>query len=177
MNLMACGVRSCRKRRKLRAQIQYVKRMGEEPDEWQHFRIFRPVRAGNVGESADDARCVIACKMLDGVRTVKPRMVARGVQDPDLEDGIADTSGYVSLRSPRLQVLSPSVLSKNGNYRAWTSSTPVSRRLASPGTFLRTSPPKEGTIQRMPFLGIKCSSVRFGRCPYGFPRVSAENPC
>ena len=41
----------------------------------------------------------------DGVKTVKARPVAKGYQDPDLKDGLVETSGCVSLRSSHLRFI------------------------------------------------------------------------
>ena len=43
---------------------------------------------------------------------MKARLAAKGVQGPDLRDGIVDTSGCVSLRLPNLQAISLSVIKK-----------------------------------------------------------------
>ena len=51
---------------------------------------------------AVDTRWVRAWKMVEGVRTVKARLAAKDFQDPDLGDGVVDTIGYVSVRSPHL---------------------------------------------------------------------------
>ena len=74
--------------------------------------VFEPLKGGGVGETAVDARWVLTRKMVDGVKTVKARQVASGLQDPGLKDGIADTSRCVSLCSPHLQVMSLSAPKK-----------------------------------------------------------------
>ena len=111
-----------------------------------------------------------------GVRTVKPGMVAGGAQDPDLVDGIAGTSGYVSLRSSHLQVLSLSALEKGELWCLGIENAFLEADGFTRDVFARVPTEKE-TIQRMPFLGIECSSVRFGRFPRSFSPVSAEAPC
>ena len=50
------------------------------------------MEAGVVGKSAVDALCVLARKMVDGVRTVKARLTAKGFRDADLNDCVADAS-------------------------------------------------------------------------------------
>ena len=70
------------------------------------------MRAGDFGESAVDTRWVLASKTVEGVKKAKARVVAKGLQQPGLKDGIVDTSGYVSLRSCRLQFTNLSALKK-----------------------------------------------------------------
>ena len=50
--------------------------------------------------------------MADGKTCVKARLAAKGFQGPDLQEGLVDTSGCVSLRSSRLQVIPLSALRK-----------------------------------------------------------------
>ena len=51
-------------------------------------------------------------KMVDGKECVKARLAAKGFQDPDSKEGLVDTTGCVSLRSSRLQVISLSAIQK-----------------------------------------------------------------
>ena len=55
-------------------------------------------------------RWVLTWKMVEGVKTVKARLVATGYQDPDLKNGLVETSGCVSPRSSHLQVVSLAAL-------------------------------------------------------------------
>ena len=57
-------------------------------------------------------RWVLTWKSVEGRRTVKARLVARGFQDPDLAAGLVDTSSCVSHRSSHVQVISLSALRK-----------------------------------------------------------------
>ena len=54
---------------------------------------------------------------MDGVKSVKARLAAKGFQDPDLKEGLVETSGCVSLRSPHLRAISLSALKK---WRLWS---------------------------------------------------------
>ena len=54
---------------------------------------------------------------MDGIKKVEARLVAKGFQDPDLTEGLVDTSGCVSLRSSHLQVASLSALNK---WKIWS---------------------------------------------------------
>ena len=53
--------------------------------------------------------------MVEGVKAVKARPVVKGFRDPDLKDGIVETSGRVGIRSFHLQVIS---ISHYGNFGA-----------------------------------------------------------
>ena len=55
--------------------------------------------------------------MAEGKGSVKARLVAKGFQDPDLKDGLVETSGCVSLCSSHLQVIS---LSAVRNWKLWS---------------------------------------------------------
>ena len=55
--------------------------------------------------------------MVDGAKTAKPRLVAKGLQDPDLGDGVVDTPGCVSLRLSHSQNLSLSAVKK---WKLWS---------------------------------------------------------
>ena len=55
--------------------------------------------------------------MAEGEKCVKARLAAKGFQDPDLKDGLVETSGCVSLRSSRLQVISLSAIRK---WKLWS---------------------------------------------------------
>ena len=44
--------------------------------------------------------------MADAKKCVKAKLVAKDHEDPDLQEGIVETSGRVSLRSSNLQVIS-----------------------------------------------------------------------
>ena len=48
--------------------------------------------------------------MVEGVKTVKARLAAKGYQGPDLKEGFVETSGSVSLRPSHLQVISLAAL-------------------------------------------------------------------
>ena len=67
-----------------------------------------------------DARWVLTCKLVDGKKDARARLVATGYQDPDLETGMVETSGRVSLRSTNVQMTSLGAL-KNGNCGPWKS--------------------------------------------------------
>ena len=83
---------------------------GRELDAWCKFQVFSPVPQTTVTKDGVETRWVPTWKDLDGKRTVKARLAARGFQDPDLADGLADTPSCVSPRSSHLQVISLSAL-------------------------------------------------------------------
>ena len=81
-------------------------------DAWCKFQVFSPVPQTKVTKDVVETRWVLTWKALGGKRTVKARLVARGLQDPDLADGLVDTSSCVSLRPSHLQAISLSALKK-----------------------------------------------------------------
>ena len=83
---------------------------GKELDAWKALNVPKPLRAGDVGKTAVDTWWVLTWNTVEGVKTVKARQVAEGHRDPSLRNGIADSSGCVSLRSPYLQAMSLNVL-------------------------------------------------------------------
>ena len=88
-----------------------------ELNAWKQFNVFSSVDDGSVTKKIIDSRWVLTWKMVDGVKKVKARLVAKGFQDPDLTEGLVDTSGCVSLRSSHLQVISLSALQK---WKLWS---------------------------------------------------------
>ena len=72
--------------------------------DWDSLEVFKPLRAGAVRKAAVDTRWALAWKMVEGVKTARARRLAEGFQDPDLRDGVAYTSGCVSLRSSHLEI-------------------------------------------------------------------------
>ena len=81
-------------------------------DAWCKFQVFSPVPQTKVTKDVVETRWVLTWKALEGKRTLKARLVSRGFKDPDLAEGLADTSSCVSLRSSHLQVISLSALKK-----------------------------------------------------------------
>ena len=79
---------------------------GEEPDAWKPFGVSKPFKAGDSGTSAVETRWVLGWKMVERVKTREARLAATGLQDPDLEGGVVDTSGCLSIRPSHLQVIS-----------------------------------------------------------------------
>ena len=57
---------------------------GRELDAWCKFLAFYPVPKAKVMEDVVETRWVLTWKDLDGKRTVKVRLAARGFQGPDL---------------------------------------------------------------------------------------------
>ena len=88
-----------------------------ELDAWTQFKVFNPLEPGRCTKEVVGARWVLTRKMVEGVKTVKARLAAKGHQDPDLKEGLAETSGSVSLRSPHLQVISLAALR---GWRLWS---------------------------------------------------------
>ena len=78
-----------------------------ELDAWGKFDVYESRAIGNVSKQVVHTRWVLTWKMADGQKSVEARLAAKGYQDPDLKDGLVDTSGCVSLRSSHPQVIPP----------------------------------------------------------------------
>ena len=89
----------------------------KELEAWGKFKVFSPVKSNSLSKKSVDSHWVLTWKMVEGLKTVKARVVAKGFQDPDLQEGLVDTSGCVRLRSSHLQVISLSALKK---WRLWS---------------------------------------------------------
>ena len=53
----------------------------------------RSAKASTLSESVVGARWVLTWKMVGGKKDVKAHLVAKGNQDPDLKEGLLETSG------------------------------------------------------------------------------------
>ena len=83
-----------------------------EPAAWKRFKILEPVIVANPSKVTVDARWVAPWMVAEGKEDVKAPCVAHGYQDPDLENGMAEAPGCLSLRSSHLQVVSLVALRK-----------------------------------------------------------------
>ena len=72
--------------------------------------MFGPACSEDLPKDTSDTRWAPTWEVVDGARTVKARELAKGFPEPDLSEGLEDTPGYVCLRSPHLQVISPIAL-------------------------------------------------------------------
>ena len=77
-----------------------------ELDAWGKFDVYESRAIGNVSKQVVHTRWVLTWKMADGQKSVEARLAAKGYQDPDLKDGLVDTSWRISRRSSHLQVIS-----------------------------------------------------------------------
>ena len=59
-------------------------------------------------------RRILTWEMVDGAKTVKLQLAAKGIQDSDLKEGVVDTPGCAGLRSSRPQDIPGSALKKWG---------------------------------------------------------------
>ena len=64
------------------------------------------MRMGAQSKESADARRVLTWKEVDGVETVKARLVAMAYQYPDLRNGDVDNAGRASRGSSHLQLIS-----------------------------------------------------------------------
>ena len=83
-----------------------------EPEAWEKFDEFSPLSARKVQKQIVQTRWVLTWKMKEWQTCVKARLVAEGFEDPDLKEGLVETSGCVSLRSSHLHVISLSAIRK-----------------------------------------------------------------
>ena len=81
-----------------------------ELEAWGKLDVFSPHSACAVQKQLVQTRWVLTWKIVEGKKRVTARLVAKGFQDPDLKDGLVETSGCVGLRSSHLQVISPSAI-------------------------------------------------------------------
>ena len=88
-----------------------------ELDTWCKFQVFLLALWKEVSKGIVDTRGVLTWKFSEGKKTVEARLVARGLQDPDLAEGLADASSCVSTRSFHLQVISLGALEK---WKLWS---------------------------------------------------------
>ena len=80
--------------------------------------------------------------------------MAKGFQDPDLQEGLVDTSGCVALRSSHLQVISLSALKK---WRLWS----LDIKNAFLRLFLLYFFSAKPYLMTMLFLGIKMRAMNY----------------
>ena len=76
-----------------------------ELDARSQFKVYSPIEPGKCDTAVVGTRWAFTWPMVDGVTTVKARLVARGFQDPGLKGGLVETSGTVSPRPSHLQVI------------------------------------------------------------------------
>ena len=84
----------------------------KEVDAWRRFDVFEPRRQGTAWKQIAQTRWVLTWKMVNGKKCGKAKLVAKGYQGPELQDGTVGTSGRVSLRYSHLQVISLRAIEK-----------------------------------------------------------------
>ena len=89
----------------------------KELHSWTKFDVFAPCKETEVNKKVAQTRWVLPWEMVGGCGNVTERLAAKGNQDPDLEEGIADATGCVSLRSSHLRVISLSAIKK---WKVWS---------------------------------------------------------
>ena len=81
-----------------RGESEGIRSMGSLPR-------FSPAQPGTQLEDLADTRGVLAWKEVEGDKTVKARLLAKGFRGPDLRMGNVNMAGCVSRRSSQLQVI------------------------------------------------------------------------
>ena len=75
-------------------------------DAWGQFKVLSPVRLGARTKALAETRWVLTWKEVDGKKTVKARLDAKGFLNPNLRDGNLDIAGCGSGRSSHLRLAS-----------------------------------------------------------------------
>ena len=119
-----------------------------------------------------DAPWVLFWKEVDGAKTAKARLLARGYQDPDPRNCNVDIVGCVSRRWSHLQLISPGALQRSGRFGAWTKRMPLSRRAASTMRFFYVL--HAGGIPRMSTGSGDCGQPRLVLV---MPQLRLIGPC
>ena len=83
------------------------------PANWTEFGASSPAAQANIEKAIVGARRVSTWEIMQGELAVRARSAAKGFKGPDLQQGLAETAGCVSLRSSHLQLLSLRAM-KNG---------------------------------------------------------------
>ena len=86
------------------------KEKAKELDSLKSFKVSKPPKAGDVRMTAVNTTWVLTWKMAEGGKTAQARPAAKCFQAPDLEEGVAETSGCKGFRSSHLQVIFLSAL-------------------------------------------------------------------
>ena len=78
------------------------------------FDVFARRNECPASKKAEKTRWVWTWKIVDGEKCVEARLLAEGFQDTDVQEGLVDTPGCVSLRSSHVRVFSISAIKKWG---------------------------------------------------------------
>ena len=70
---------------------------------WKELRVSPRRYEAKIAKTISDAPWVLACKVTEGRPSVMARLVAKGFQDPDLQQGLVETAGCEGLRLSHLQ--------------------------------------------------------------------------
>ena len=102
--------------------------------------------------------------MADGRRSIRARLVARGYQHPDLQEGVVDTSWCVSLRLSHLQVISLCAI-KKWKLRSLDITNAFSQKGGVTRDVLLQGPAEWGPVWR-----LKAPAFGFNDAPAAFRR-------
>ena len=96
-----------------RTRVDLVRKADEKGlDVWKHVKVFPPVKMGSQSKDVADTRWALTWGVVEGAKTVRARLVAKGDQGPDLRNGNLDIAGCVSRRWPHIQLISLGALKK-----------------------------------------------------------------
>ena len=115
------------------------------------------MRFGVPAKAAADSRRVLTWNMADGKRDVQARLAANGYQDPDLKEGLEETSGCVSLGPSHLRAVSLSA-PKNGTFGVWKCGIPPCKGITSIATYIFALP--SSRIRKRPSAFGSCALLR-----------------
>ena len=144
-----------------------------EPAAWEEFSECCLRDEANINETIADTRWVLTWKVTEGNTSLMDRLVAKGFQDPDVQRGLVETAGCVSLRSSHLQFLSLRTLKK---WRIWSLETKDA--FFEVGPFRRDvfvhPPSRMGAGMRCPHLETTSISTGIEGCISSILRFSAQ---
>ena len=131
---------------------------------WQEFDAFRFAAQAHINQTIAGTRWILIWRVIDGQTSFKARLAAKGSQDPELQQGIAEAAGCVSLRLPHLQI--PPL--RAPKWRIW--SPDIQKAL-----FLADSFPRDVCVRAPSGWGSHCSvrAHRLHVAAYGYKDAAA----
>ena len=86
-----------------------------ELDVWKQFKVFSPAKMGPQPKDVAHPHWMLTWEDVEGAKTARARLVAKGYENPGLDNGNVDFADCVSRRSPYLLLNSPGVWKQMGD--------------------------------------------------------------